>query len=103
MPAVVPDLEVHFWAHVKRATPDECWEWQLSLMGKGYGQLVYKQKHYLTHRLAFFLTHGFWPKGILMHSCDNRSCCNPRHLCDATHQANNDDMIRKGRAWWQHA
>ena len=36
---------------------------------------------------------------VVMHSCDNRVCCNPRHLSVGTHSDNSQDMVRKNRAW----
>jgi hypothetical protein len=36
-------------------------------------------------------------KGFLMHSCDNRVCCNPSHLKVADLTENNHDAHRKGR------
>ena len=36
-------------------------------------------------------------KGFLMHSCDNRLCCNPAHLKPATIGENNQDCNEKGR------
>lgn len=32
-----------------------------------------------------------------MHICDNRTCCNPRHLKLGTQKENNNDCQRKGR------
>jgi HNH endonuclease/AP2 domain len=33
----------------------------------GYRQIQYEGKKYLSHRLAWFLFHGEWPKGIIDH------------------------------------
>ena len=32
-----------------------------------------------------------------MYSCDNRRCCNPKHLSVGTNRENALDMMRKGR------
>lgn len=71
-------------------------------MTKGYGQTRYEGKLWGTHRLAYVLTHGDIPKGLqVMHSCDNRSCCNPAHLSVGTNLDNVNDMIVKNRHAWQ--
>ena len=41
---------------------------------------------------------GEIPKNlIVMHSCDNPSCVNPRHLSVGTYQDNSDDKCAKNR------
>ena len=38
------------------------------------------------------------PEGmVIMHTCDNRACCNPEHLVLGTQQENIQDAQRKGR------
>ena len=86
-----------FWSGVKKS--EGCWEWQRSVVQKrGYGQILFRKKMFLTHRLAYTLTKGEIPKGkIVCHSCDNRKCCNPDHLWLGTQQDNLLDMMRKHR------
>lgn len=42
---------------------------------------------------------GHWPDRLQFacHTCDNPSCCNPRHIFEGTPKANHDDMKAKGR------
>ena len=69
--------------------PDSCWTWQAFKLPKGYGQLGWKRKLELAHRLAFAEANGFIapdgtlllePSVLVLHQCDNPPCCNPNHL-----------------------
>lgn len=90
---------LRFWSKVAvTANPDLCWEWQSSLMHKGYGQFHFEGKIKRTHRVAYEITHGSIPDGLhVLHTCDNRKCCNPAHLFLGTTQKNTQDMVNKGR------
>lgn len=60
-----------------------CWEWQMSLMKAGYGQLWVGGKNHYTHRLMYQLSVGPLPEDrslVVDHLCRNRACCNPAHL-----------------------
>jgi hypothetical protein len=35
---------------------------------------------------------------VIMHTCDNPSCCNPKHLVVGTHAANVADRVAKRRS-----
>ena len=64
----------------------------------GYGAMKVDGKTVGTHRLAYEAFKGPIPDGLLvMHSCDNRRCCNPGHLSVGTHRDNVMDMVRKNR------
>ena len=77
---------------------DGCWIWQAGTCKDGYGQISYGSKTYRAHRLSYEAYIGKIPKGlIIMHSCDNPLCVNPKHLLLGTHQDNTDDKIKKGR------
>jgi hypothetical protein len=58
----------------------------------------YQGKIIRAHRLAYQLTHGWISKDVhVLHRCDNRSCCNPKHLFTGDQATNNIDMTKKGR------
>lgn len=88
-----------FWEKVDRSNPDGCWEWQASTnVDHGYGQFTWDGTVMRSHRVAYTISVGPIPKGKhVMHSCDNRKCCNPAHLSVGTHQDNMRDRTQKGR------
>lgn len=91
------DLAERFWARVRISEPDECWEWQQSLI-YGYGKFTFRYKTYRAHRVAYELVRGPIPDDlVVMHTCDNRKCCNPAHLRLGTQLENIQDCTRKGR------
>jgi hypothetical protein len=74
-----------------------CWEW-LGVRENGYGRIRWLGKMVATHRLAWALTHGPVPPGMVVcHRCDVRQCCNPDHLFVGSVSDNAQDMVRKGR------
>ena len=93
-----------FIAKITKREPTECWEWAAYCNKDGYGVIgVGGKKTALAHRIMWEIHHDeAIPKGmIVMHSCDNPSCCNPNHLKLATRRENMEDMARKGRAPWR--
>ena len=65
---------------------------------KGYGKFNFKQKSMYAHRMAWLLTNGEIPDGmVVMHKCDITSCVNPTHLQLGTQKENVIDCANKGR------
>lgn len=78
--------------------PSGCWEWQAYRNADGYGQIWFKGRLQMAHRLSWFIHRGGIPRShFVCHTCDSPPCVNPDHLFVGTHQDNTDDMIKKGR------
>ncbi len=75
-----------------------CHEWFGALDSSGYGIVRLCGKLYKVHRLAYEHAYGKVPDNLLvLHSCDNRRCANPKHLFPGTHLDNARDRDQKGR------
>lgn len=86
-----------FWDHVTKTA--NCWLWNGSHSAAGYGRLSMERKWYYAHRVAWEISNGPIPDGLLVcHSCDNPGCVRPDHLFLGTDADNIHDMISKGRA-----
>lgn len=86
---------------LKRCSADPltgCLVWQGCKIGHGYGQIRYKKKRFVVHRLVWELAKGSIPKGLeLCHACDNPACVRLDHLFLGTHLDNMRDCKQKGR------
>ncbi len=68
------------------------------LNGNGYGLVKHDGKTRQAHRVSYELACGPIPKGkMLCHTCDVRSCVNPKHLYPGTNSDNQKDARRRGR------
>ena len=77
----------------------ECIHTPTGLDSHGYGQCRDRQKMRKAHQIAYEHIHKKIPTGMLvLHSCDNRTCINPRHLSLGTNDDNMADMVKRGRA-----
>lgn len=95
--------ESRFWSKVERRGVVECWNWRGGITRRGYGHFWQGSKasgkKHRAHRIAWIIANGRpIPDGMMvMHSCDNRGCCNPSHLSVGTQQENIKDRDSKGR------
>ena len=96
MPHTIKDLDVIMKQSVDRsAGTNSCWPW-IRGTSSGYGRFHLNGQMVYAHRAAYFLTRGTWPECVL-HHCDNRRCCNPRHLFSGDRPTTMADCLRKGR------
>lgn len=99
-PLSVQEARRRFWSRVDKSGTNGCWLWLGCTCGSTsiYGTHGYQGKTYKAHRLAYELTHGPIPNGMLAcHRCDNKLCVNPDHIFLGTQKDNISDMYRKGR------
>ena len=88
-----------FWAKVDVRSDDECWSWLGSADKDGYGQIwdgpagKMKRAHNVSAEIHLGPANG----RVVMHSCDNPSCCNPAHLSYGSNADNVADKIAKNR------
>lgn len=95
-------LTERFWPKVNQT--GSCWNWTGPIVattgrGRAYVQLIDgKRKFGAAHRIAWELSNGPIPKGMVVcHRCDNPICCRPDHLFLGTQADNMADMVAKGR------
>ena len=87
-----------FWSKVDICDKNKCWDWLGVMNPKGYGNVRINKRYLKSHRVSWEISNFEIPAGyIVMHVCDNPSCCNPAHLMLGTNQSNFCDMIFKGR------
>lgn len=106
MPKRCEDVAAHFWGRTDQsAGPEGCWPWTGFVRRDGYGQTrVFGERRTTgAHQYAFLLSNGWVPSGrgrddlLIRHKCDNKICCNPKHLETGTHAQNTADCINRGR------
>lgn len=95
------------WSKIEKRKEDECWNWIGYKNEQGYGRVQINEFSYYAHRVIYAMVYPDtieWraPKnstesGFILHTCDNPSCCNPKHLFVGTHADNMADKSAKGR------
>lgn len=98
------DIE-RFWSKIDCSGnhPEGCWEWQCSTK-HGYGTFHIGGRRVnggidlIASRASWMLVNGDIPDGLdVLHTCDNRKCCNPAHLYLGTDADNARDKVNRKR------
>jgi len=98
---ITETLKARFDEKYSKGPEDECWNWQASTAGKGYGQIKIPgtRRQIYAHRLSYLIHLGEIPDGKeVCHTCDNPLCVNPAHLFLGTRKDNAQDMKQKFRS-----
>lgn len=93
-----------FWRKILQPV-EGCWLWQgrgrTGSLGYGAAKIPlvfgFGRKNSMAHRIAFFLSRGYWAENV-RHTCDIPLCCRPDHLIEGTQEDNVHDCISRGRA-----
>lgn len=88
-----PTVAERLWSGIAPPDDNECRLWTRSTNFGGYGKFPLGGKEVAAHRVAYELTKGPIPEGLVLdHLCRVRLCCNPDHLEPVTHAEN----VRRG-------
>ena len=94
------------WKYIDKRGADDCWPWIAKSKVDGYGTISLGGRHgkkVLAHRAVWEQENGPIPRNgeyhgtVIMHTCDNRACCNHAHLQAGTQRDNVEDMDDKNR------
>ena len=82
----------------KEPTATGCLLWTSNKNGDGYGWFRIGKEIWGSHRIAYWIKHGFHEPGkLIRHKCDTPLCCNPDHLIPGTHAQNMADRTERCR------
>jgi HNH endonuclease len=98
-----------FWSKVNKGR--DCWLWTASTFQSGRGQFRVGTRMQQAHRVAWELSFGSWPIGLLRSRCGNLRCVRPDHQVVAERMGTSrnlartadrrfEDMVSKGPACW---
>lgn len=80
-----------------RAGKDECTKWK-GCTCNGYPLIWYNGKLVRASHILWKRKHGVIPKGLdILHTCDNPTCLNLKHLYPGTDKQNRQDCIKRDR------
>jgi hypothetical protein len=86
-----------FWDKIAITNDEECWLWLAGKDKDGYGLFKLEGKTVRATRFCYEITTGKKLKNYALHTCDNPSCVNPKHIYDGTAKDNMKDCKSRGR------
>jgi hypothetical protein len=99
-----------FWnkVNIPKDYENNCWVWNGGITSDNYGQfkIVTDRSPMGSHRFSYQMFYGPIPGCFIphleylevMHSCNNRLCCNPNHLSVGDSKTNGEYMVQSGRS-----
>jgi hypothetical protein len=80
----------------------DCVEWKGSFRNDGYGYIYWNKQDNSAHRVIHEIVNGPIPKGcMVLHTCDNPKCVNPKHLYLGDGKQNAQDRVaRRAKPWF---
>lgn len=107
-PAKLNNTERVQWYKDNAVTIDTngCWIWDKEISKEGYGKVRFKGKKYYTHRLFWALANDAVDEldnirdvgQVFRHLCDNKACCNPKHVVVGSRSENAIDAMKYSKA-----
>lgn len=77
---------------------EDCWLWEGSLKGKGYGAFREHGKMHIASRISYEIYKEPIKQGLIVcHTCNTPRCVNPNHLYLGTYSDNTQQAVREGR------
>lgn len=69
---------------------DDCLPWPFDVLPNGYAQMSWGGQKRYVHHIVLILDGREPPvrPAVTRHLCNNRSCCNPRHIIVGTQKEN---------------
>lgn len=97
-PNLASTLAERLWPRVDKSA--DCWEWTGAKTTRGgYGHLRFRGVTHRVHRVAWELTNGPIPDGLVIdHICRNPLCVRPDHLQVVTPRENNENQSSSSRS-----
>lgn len=93
-PLPIPDRLI-----ARSVSVGECLVWQGATDTHGYGQIAIQGKPRRVHVVAYEISHGLVPDGLMVrHTCDNPPCWRIDHLVTGTAADNSQDAVERGRS-----
>ncbi len=76
----------------------ECLEWTGQISPYGYGYITIRSIPVAAHRVSWMVFKGEIPEGMcILHSCDNKKCCEISHLHLGTQLENVKEAVDRNR------